>query len=92
MQGASISTVLGLALVAVAVLAASTGATGDDQAETEHRFAAMDYDGDGFVTPDEARAMSAGLAKHFDKFDRDGDGALSPAEFELHAEPDSASG
>lgn len=92
MQGASITTVLGLALVAVAVLAASTGATGDDRDETAHRFAEIDYDGDGYIVPDEARAASAGLAKHFDKFDRDRDGALTLSEFRRHAQPDSAEG
>ena len=87
MQGASISTVLGLALVAVAILAASTGATGDNGDEVVHRFAAIDYNGDGYVTIEEARAVSAGLARHFDKFDRDDDGALSLAEYRRHSEP-----
>lgn len=92
MQGASISTVLGLALVAIAVLAASTGATGSGRDEVEHRFAAIDYDGDGHVTLDEARVVSAGLARHFTKFDRDSDGTLSLSEFRRHAAPDSVDG
>lgn len=92
MQGASITTVLGLALLAVAILAASTGATGDGLDEVSHEFAAIDANGDGRVTPDEARVASAGLATHFSKFDRDKDGALTLSEYRRHARPDPVNG
>ena len=92
MKGASISTVLGLALLSVAVLAASAGLSGGPRDEARDRFAVIDRDGDGFISPLEARKASAGLATHFDKFDRDRDGALSWTEYRRHAQPDRADG
>ncbi|MDX1610522.1 MAG: EF-hand domain-containing protein [Halofilum sp. (in: g-proteobacteria)] len=90
MKGASISTILGLLLLSVAILAASTGFAGGQRDEVRDRFEVLDADGDGRVTPAEARRTNAGLATHFDKFDRDGDGTLSLGEFRRHAQPDRA--
>ena len=92
MKGALISTLLGLALLSVAVLAASTGLVGSGRDTVREAFAAIDGDGDGLISPAEARRASAGLATHFDKFDRDRDGALSLTEFRRHAQPDRADG
>lgn len=83
MKPASISIVLGLALISGALLAATTGAGTD--ADPRTRFEALDADGDARITPPEAEAI-AGLARHFTKFDRDHDGALTWAEFRRHAE------
>lgn len=92
MKAASISTALGLGLLSVAVLAASTGFPGGSRDEVGDRFAVIDRNADGFISPDEARRASAGLATHFDKFDRDRDGALSLREYRRHAQPDRAEG
>lgn len=92
MRGASISTALGLALLSVAILAASTGLAGGQRDEIEDQFSAMDRNGDGYLSPGEARAASAGLATHFDKFDRDDDGTLSLSEYRRHVRPEPVDG
>lgn len=92
MRGASISTALGLALLSVAILAASTGLAGGERDEIEDQFAAMDRNGDGHISSGEARAASAGLATHFDKFDRDDDGTLSLSEYRRHVRPEPVDG
>lgn len=92
MKGASISTLLGLVLLSVAILAATAGLAGGKRDEVRDAFTAIDRDADGFISPAEARRVSAGLATHFDKFDRDRDGALSLTEYRRHAQPDRADG
>lgn len=92
MRGASISTALGLALLAVAILAASTGLAGGERDEVRDQFAAMDRNGDGYISPVEARSASAGLATHFSKFDRDEDGTVSLTEYRRHVRPEPVDG
>lgn len=92
MRGASISTAIGLALLSMAILAASTGLAGGERDEIEDQFAAMDRNGDGYISPGEARAASAGLATHFSKFDRDDDGTLSLGEYRRHVRPGQVDG
>lgn len=92
MRGASISTALGLALLALAVLAASTGLAGGQRDEIEDQFAAIDRNDNGRISSAEARAASAGLATHFDKFDRDDDGTLSLGEYRRHVRPEPVEG
>lgn len=92
MRGASISTVLGLALLAVAMLAASAGLGGAERDEVADQFAAIDRNGDGYVSTVEARSASAGLARHFTKFDRDDDGTLSLTEYRRHVRPQPVDG
>lgn len=92
MRGASISTALGLALLAVAILAASTDLSGGERDELEDQFAAIDRNDDGRISLNEARAASAGLATHFGKFDRDDDGTLSLTEYRRHVRPEPVDG
>ncbi len=51
------------------------------RAESETEFRAADANGDGFLSPEEARAKYPNLAKNFQQVDRDGDGRISQREF-----------
>jgi len=81
MKPASISIVLGLALISGALLAATTNQT-NQRARDE--FHGLDANGDAQISATEAKSF-AGLAKNFSVFDRDNDGELSWKEFLQHA-------
>ena len=49
--------------------------------EAEAEFKSADSNGDGFLSPAEARSRFPMLAKEFRRVDRDGDGRISPQEF-----------
>jgi Ca2+-binding EF-hand superfamily protein len=70
-----------LMLIAAALAACSTmeRAAPPDVARA---FRALDRDGDGFVSREEARRDDA-VARAFDLADRNGDGKLDPEEFRL---------
>lgn len=88
MKAASVCTVLGLALISGALLAATTGMTSEMPSRLEARFETLDGDGDGRVARSELDA-AAGLRRHFGALDHDGDGALSWSEFRDRGMPDS---
>jgi Ca2+-binding EF-hand superfamily protein len=69
------------AIVAV-VLAACTSMEREAGPEAARAFRALDRNGDGYITRDEARRDDA-VARAFDLADRNGDGKLDPEEFRL---------
>jgi len=81
MKPASISLVLGLALISGGLLAATT--QGPNQ-RARHEFQGLDANGDAQISASEAKSF-AGLARNFSEFDRNHDGELSWKEFLQHA-------
>jgi len=91
MRTAALSIVLGLTLIGGALVAEGTGLASSESALARAQFAEYDADGNNRISKEEAR-VSAGLATHFDKFDRDRDGTLSWKEFQRHSDPAEAQG
>ena len=91
MKTAAVTSILGLALISGALLAAATSRTGEPNDAAGVEFERLDRDGDGRISPREAE-VNAGLSTHFRKFDRDGDGTLDREEFRSHVQPGSAGG
>jgi Ca2+-binding EF-hand superfamily protein len=70
-----------IVMLLAAALAACT--TLDREApDVARAFRALDRDGDGYISRDEARRDDA-VARAFDLADRNGDGKLDPAEFRM---------
>jgi Ca2+-binding EF-hand superfamily protein len=70
-----------LMLIAAALAACSTMER-ETPPDVVRAFRALDRNGDGYITRDEARRDDA-VARAFDLADRNGDGKLDPEEFRL---------
>jgi Ca2+-binding EF-hand superfamily protein len=91
MRAATVTTLLGVGLMAGALLAAIATSSGETREADRSRFERLDRDGDAAIARHEA-AADAQVATRFADADQDGDGKLDWSEYrrtEEHAVSDS---